>query len=184
MRKWWIILLVLVIATACDEEKQAKEDEPSILRNLPEQDRDFLLEPLEAALDDLRKLADENDALTEEKHVVDTLGWKGKKVVGLDEGDTARLYLDIKQAQKREQHWRYWDKEGELYYMESTIQYLNPDGSTGDQVAYKLYLEEGGVLISSYGRKAFGVEELPDVWRAAEYSPEELTYLLRVVQRF
>jgi hypothetical protein len=184
MKKLWMLIVALAVLTACEEEKKPAAQESGIIRNLPTQDRDFLLEPLEAALDDLRKLADDNDALTEETYAIDTLGWKGKKVLGLYEEDTVRLYIEIQQPQKREYHWRYWDDESELYYMESTIQYLNPDGGVNDQVAYRLYLEEGGVLISSYGRKAFGGGDLPEAWRATEFSPEELTYLLRVAQRF
>jgi len=184
MKKLMLVFVVLIGLSACDEEPQKAQKEEAIIRNLPQQDRDFLLEPLEAALDDLRALADENEALSEESYGVDTLGWRGKKIVGLSDSDTVRLYLEIAQAQKREFHWRYWDDESELYYMESTIQYLNPDGSIGDQMAYRLYLEEGGVLISSYGRKAFAGSELPDAWRAAEFSPEELNYLLQVTRRF
>lgn len=183
MKKGWIILVVLVTATACDEEKSIQEEEPTIIRNLPTQDRDFLLEPLEAALDDLRNLAEDNPNVSEETYRVDTAGWQGKRTVGTLDGDTVRVYLDIQRSGQREQHWRYWDNDGELYYLETWIQHLDDQGGVLNQMAYKLYLEEGGRLISSYERRAFDGEDMIGDWRAASFTPEEMNYILRAGKR-
>lgn len=184
MKKTLIIFFITLSVMGCEEEAaKQKEEAPSIIRNLPTQDRDFLLEPLEGALDDLRALADNDPSITEEVDQIDTIGWKGQRVLGKSAEDTVRIYLDVERSGQRERHWRYWDDDGELYYLETWIQYRNQDGRPQDQVAYKLYLEEGGVLISSYERRSYNGESLSESWRSSSFTPEEMNYILQAGKR-
>lgn len=169
-----------LVVFACGEETTDSNEQQTIIRNLPVQDRDFLLEPLEGALDDLRSIA-ETDPRYETKTIrVDTLGWKGLKKIRHNNNDTAMLDLQISQATKQERHLRYWDENHELYYLESTLIYLDSKGETMDQFAFKAYFEEGQVLISAYSRSAFAGEKLKGPWRTVAPMPETMQYLLHV----
>jgi hypothetical protein len=176
----YLFVLAFLLTVACTEDAVVSNDEETIIRNLPVQDRDFLLEPLEGALDDLRALAESDPRYETQTIRIDTLGWSGQKKIRSNNGDTAMIVLEIHQSTKREQHWRYWDENKELYYLESIITYLDSIGQPMDQFAYKAYFEEGQVLISAYSRTAFAGEKLKGPWRTIEPMPETMQYLMHI----
>lgn len=183
MKRLGLLLIPLLGLFACNADPEAaigKQQKQAIIRNLPTQDRAYLLEPLEAALDDIRDIVDNDPGLFESNRAIDTLGWKGELNFRLNGADTVKVDLKIESDTKRERHWRYWDENGELFFMESTIKYLDDEGNPTDQRAYRLYFEENQAMISAYGRNSFLGKPLPNEWRTITPSPEELNYLMHI----
>ncbi|MEX2597087.1 MAG: hypothetical protein WEC59_09195 [Salibacteraceae bacterium] len=173
-----IIMFSMMVACSGENTKKEQPSTQSMIRNVPTDDRAFLLKPLEAALDDVREITDKNSELFESEEQIDSSGRKSRMQYALDEADTVKVVLEIERPGKVEKHWRYWDKDNVLYLMETRITYLNDKGEADDQRAYRVYLEANRGVISAYSKSAFEGKELSEEWRSTSLSPEELDYLL------
>ena len=183
----WLMFLLSIMMIACDEsasveELKARKPE-GILRNLPTQDREYLLEPLEGAFDDLREVAEYDPSLFESKYSIDTNGYEGEVRFKLRGSDTALIDARIRTANTKEHHQQYWDDEGHLFLLESTIHYVDVNGSKTSSRAYRLYFEEGLQRLSAYGKVSFDGDPLPDDWVTICPTREEQQFLLSAYKR-
>ena len=176
----YLSLLIVLIAIGCGEQASMEDlrpkQEEQIIRNLPTTDREFLLQPLETALDDLRKVIENDPGLddVEESEGGRTL------LLRMSGTDTAMLELQLDLGHAKEKHLRFWDDDGELFMMESTIKRYDQNGDAVEKRAYRVYLEEGNAQLSAYGRVSYGDNTLPRNWVNVCPTEEELAYLLSV----
>ncbi|NQV51584.1 MAG: hypothetical protein HQ500_00285 [Flavobacteriales bacterium] len=173
---------VLALLTSCNEDASMEEMRPkqeqSIVRNLPTQDRQYLLEPLEAALDDLREVVEYNPSF---ETVEETTHEEGKKVVStyrLNGEDTVMVEHEMERPLLRERHQHYYDERGAIFLLEAKIVHLAADGAPIEKRVYRIYYEEGPVQLSAYGKVAYGENALPKDWVTICPTKEEETYLL------
>jgi hypothetical protein len=152
----------------------SRHEKESIVRNLPVQDREYLLEPLEAALNDLRDIIEGDPSLFASSYEVHDSTTTGNVRFKLSGADTVLIDASLNKPGRKERFKRYWDEDGTLFIAELTIQHL---GSREVRV-YRIYFEEGLEKISSYGRVAFDGKPLPEEWVTICPTAEEVDYLL------
>lgn len=166
----------------CNEEASVdhmKANEPdAIIRNLPTKDREFLLQPLEAALDDLREIAEYDPSLETVEEAFSGPGRAGTYTLRKNGQDTAMMVLEIETTSSREKHARYFDDQGDVFLLESTIVRLDNTGEPVEKRAYRIYFEEEEVQLSAYGKVACGDHPLSKNWVMICPTAEELEFLL------
>lgn len=181
-RSPYFILFGAMLLVACNEEAAMEQMRPtqkeSIVRSLPTQDRQFLLQPLESALDDLREITDNNPGL--ETTEVSSEEGTGALTLSVtrDGEDTAKIEASIIGPHSQERHLYYFDRAGEMYLLESKLIRLDGQGNRLEARAYRIYYEENLVQLSAYGKAAFGGMKLPEHWVTICPTQEEEAYLL------
>lgn len=182
MRKLIFIASVLLLASCGDSstsEKVKPEEKRSLKDRLEDTDRDFLLQPLEAALDDIAA-ATEYDPRFEKSTKAITLGdAKGKLVVRTLESDTVYLQVALEGPNgTSEKHQWFSDAKNGLYKSEHNFKnmVIGADGAVSNQ-DYQFYFEETGAMISSYSRKTFGEQKQSEQWVNTEFQPGELKFI-------
>ncbi len=177
-----LTLSVLAMLASCNEnasmDDMRPKQEPSIVRSLPTQDRHYLLEPLEAALDDLREVVEYNPSLETAEETTQEEGMKVVSTYRLNGKDTVMIDHEVEHPFLRERHQRYYDERGEIFLLESNIVHLAADGSPVEKRVYRIYYEDGLVQLSAYGKVAYGENSLPKDWVTICPTKEEETYLL------
>ena len=181
MRKTYVLtFLFLAFLVSCSEPavEEPKEEE-SIGDKLPTKNRDFFLEPLESALDDLKEIVD-----IDESYFSETDTWSEGEVTGsifykLNGNDTALAKLEISgRGNLKELHAWYYDKKGNLFYSEHEITNVDYDFEQGPSHRnYKFYFEDNGTHLSAYARMSFDGNPLPEEWTTVTMTEEEATYL-------
>lgn len=175
-----LVFACLILLAACGEQASMEDlrprQEEQIIRNLPTTDREFLLQPLETALDDLRQVIENDPGLEEMVETADNR----TLMLRMSGEDTAMMVLKLDLGYSMEKHLRFWDDDGELFMIETTIKRFDEQGNDVEKRAYRIYLEEGNVQLSAYGKVAFGDEPLPQNWVNNCPTQEELNYLLSV----
>lgn len=178
----WGFLMASAFLVACDEPKDEMPKRESIIRNLPTNDRAFLLEPLEAAWDDLREITDHDPGLFESSRDIDSAGFHGNLAFKLNGADTVFVHLRIAGDFMTESLSAYWNDEGHLFLLEARISYGQP--RVGHQRAYRLYFDEYNALLSAYGKASFDGKTLPNEWRTICPTEDELDYLINRHRQF
>lgn len=176
-----------VLLWGCLDEPNVKpQKKQSILDNLPVNDRDLLLAPLEHSLDDLRKSIDMDESLFHSdlhwrlNHMVGTMEYK------LDGPDTVMARVGvIGKTPMEEHHSWYYDNDGRLFYSEHHM--LNMD--FGYETApitrdYKFYFEENGSLLSSYGKVGFGRSDGEGQWTPVCLTESEESFVIGRIAKF
>ncbi|MEQ9186928.1 MAG: hypothetical protein RLP15_04280 [Cryomorphaceae bacterium] len=181
-RLHYFLLSASMMLVACSDEGSMEQMKPtqkeSIVRSLPTQDRQFLLQPLESALDDVREITDNNPGLET------TVGSRkeGEKSLTFsitrDGQDTAKIEASISASHSQERHLYYFDRAGEIYLLESKLIRLDDQGNRAEARAYRIYYEENLVQLSAYGKAAFDGMKLPEHWVTICPTQEEEAYLL------
>ncbi|MDB4105017.1 hypothetical protein N9545_05770 [Salibacteraceae bacterium] len=176
-----IFVLVSISLVSCEPMGNGvPQKQKQIIRNLPTEDRQYLLEPLEASLDDVRSIIENNQSLFESDYDIDSNGIKGNVRFKLSGRDTSLIYAFLSDGFRRETHQRFLDDKGELFFDESEVLWLNQEGDVVDKRAYKLYFEEGKELISSYGKVVFNERDYPSNWVTIQPTKEEVKFVLRI----
>lgn len=179
MKKARLLLFGLCIAIAACTEKDEPVVQDSILDKLPEKNRDYLLGPLERAMDDIKAIID-----MDESYFSETDSWTEGDVNGsiffkLNGGDTALARLEISgRGNLQEVHSWYYDKKGNLFYSEHEITNVDYGFEQGPSHRnYKFYFEDNGNLLSVYAKTSFDGNPLPEEWSAVRLTKEEIAYL-------
>lgn len=123
-----IIVLCFVAALAISCEPQGNgipQKQEKITRNLPTQDREFLLKPLEASMDDIRHIIENDQSLFESSYDFDSNGVSGNVRFKLSGRDTFLMYVTLSKISRMEKHQHFWDNKGELFLLESEALRLN-----------------------------------------------------------
>jgi hypothetical protein len=182
MKRLVFIISVLLLA-GCSESNTSKEVEPqekkSLKDRLEDTDRDFLLQPLEAALDDIAA-ASEYDPRFEKSTMAITLGdAAGKAIIKTFKSDTVYIQVALEGPNgTSEKHQWFSDANNGLYKSEHNFKnvVIGADGAISNQ-DYQFYFEETGAMISSYSRKSFDQQKHPDKWVSTEFQPSELKFI-------
>ena len=172
------ICLVLSLASCEPQGNGIPVKHEKIIRNLPTQDREYLLKPLEASMDDIRAIIENDQSLFESDYDVDTNGINGNVRFKLSGRDTSMIYAVLQLAHRTEVHQRFWDDKGELFLAETEVVWKNPNTGEEDKRAYKLYFEEGKELISSYGKVSFNGKPYSSSWVSIQPTKEEIGFVL------
>lgn len=174
-------LLLLLTTAACEggggvEDFKVKEEQ-GVLRNLPTSDREYLLEPLEAAFDDLREVIENDPALFDSERSIDSNGIKTVGKFRLNGSDTVMMDLRRHYDNKREKFLAFRDDSGALLLIEAHLVWTTEGGDPLDRRSFKFYFDEGEILLSAYGKTAFNGAALPVDWVTIMPTPEELAYI-------
>lgn len=172
------LCLVLFLGSCEPQGNGIPMKHEKITRNLPTQDREYLLKPLEASMDDIRSIIENDQSLFESDYDVDTNGITGNVRFKLSGRDTVMIIARLNEGLKQEVHKRFWDDQGHLFLLESEIKWSSIDGQIMEKRAYKLYFEEQYSLISSYGKTAFNEADYPASWSSVQMTPEEFRHML------
>ncbi|MEZ4720921.1 MAG: hypothetical protein R2813_03485 [Flavobacteriales bacterium] len=179
MRVNLFFLIVAVIMWGClDEPQQQKPHQPTILDNLPVNDRDLLLAPLEHAMDDLRA-----NIVADESFFASSVSWRDGHMVGrmefkLDGPDTMMVRATIiGKTPMEEEHFWFYDKEGQLFFSEHHMRNMEFGYETTPVTRdYKFYFEETGSLLSSYGKVGYNTTA-EEEWAAVCLTEQEEKFL-------
>lgn len=173
-----LILGFCFILVACTENQEPVEKE-SIVDKLPESNREYLLGPLESAMDDIKSIVDKDEAYFSESDTWNEGDVKGSIFYKLSGNDTALARLEISgKGNLKELHSWYYDKNGNLFYSEHEITNVDYGFEQGPSHRnYKFYFEDNGSLLSAYARTSFDGNPLPEEWTAVRMTNEETTYL-------
>jgi len=173
------LLIVVVSFSSCEPMGNGlPQKHEQIIRNLPTEDRQFLLKPLEASMDDIREIIENDQTLFESDYDVDTNGIMGNVRFKLSGRDTSMIYGVLRLAHRTEDHQLFWDDKGELFLAETEVEWKNPSNGVEDKRAYKLYFEEGKELISSYGKVSFDGKPYAASWVSIQPTKEEIEFVL------
>lgn len=174
----FFLLATIVGCTEPAEEQKTPEDS-SIADKLPTKNRDFYLEPLENAFDDLKAMIDIDESYFSEKDTWTQGDVKASIFYKLNGNDTALAKLEIQgKGNLKEVHSWYYDKDGHLFYSEHEITNVDYGFEQGPSHRnYKLYFEEKGPLLSVYARTSFDGIPLPQEWTPVKITDEETHYL-------
>lgn len=179
MKKFTLYFILLTILTSCLEERPAQPEQNAIIDNLPINDRELLLGPLESALDDLKKSIEQSESYFASSEEWTGENYSGKLDFKLDGSDTVMVHLNMTSVEgKLEEHDWFYDKDGHLYYSEHFFK--NPSfglGQSPNERHYKFYFEEHQVLISSYARMAFDGKAATEDWTPTCLTKEEELFI-------
>jgi hypothetical protein len=175
-------LLIVIAGTmwGCLENRnpEPERDQPSINENIPLNEREMLMGPIEGALDDLKDVLVNDESFFNPYDEWNDNGIKGSIDSKLDGEDTVMVLLKMSNAVGlKETHQWFYDKDHYSFYSEHL--FMNEQsGVEGMQSskAYKFYFEDKGVLLSVYGKQSFG-EALPETWTPICPTREEEIYL-------
>ena len=177
--KFSAVLCLALILCSCEPQGNGiPVKHEKIIRNLPTQDREYLLKPLEASMDDIRSIIENDQSLFESDYDVDTNGIKGNVRFKLSGRDTTMLHAVISRSNRTEIHHRFWDDKGDLFLAETEVIWLNSEGMETDKRTYKLYFEEEKELISSYGKVSFNGKPYQSSWVSIQPTKEEVGFVL------
>jgi hypothetical protein len=179
MKSLGFTLVALLSLASCLEERPAQPEQNAIINNLPVNDRELLLGPLEGAFDDLK-----NNIEQSESYFASSSDWSrnnqsGKLDFKLDGSDTAMSRVRIRNGQvETERHEWCFDENGHLFYSEhffDTPSFGLNQGATKRH--YKFYFEENNVVLSTYARMAFDGNSAPEVWTPVCLTTEEQSFI-------
>lgn len=174
-----VLWFIAAFAISCEPKGHGiPQKQEKITRNLPTQDREFLLKPLEASMEDIRHIIENDQSLFESSYDFDSNGVSGNVRFKLSGRDTLMIVATLIDGMKRETHQRFWDGRGELFILESETTWLSANHETQEKRAYKFYFEEGYSLISSYGKAAFDGADYSSSWSSIQLTAEEFRYIL------
>ena len=162
--RWSVFFcLSLSMTMACSEPRPSVPKQQNILLNLPVNDRDLLLQPLERALDDLRSNIEANSAFSSASVIT---VWNGIDAViecKYDGEDTLLLRAVLKHNDDVEKHEWFFDEQGFPFYSFHELR-SSETGVIGEEAheAYCFYFEKGQQL-SAYGKFSQG-DKLPEQW--------------------
>lgn len=181
MKQAYILTFLFLgfIVSCTDPVAEEAKVEESITDKLPIKNRNFFLEPLESALDDLKDMV-----IMDESYFSETDTWTEGDVIGsifykLNGSDTALAKLEIAgKGNLKEVHTWHYDKEGKLFYSEHEITNVDYGFEHGPSHRnYKFYFEDNGSQLSSYARMSFDGDPLPEEWTTVTMTDEETAYL-------
>ena len=181
MKIFLILAAIAGITTGCLE--QGENIEPAtqnqILVNLPINDRDLLLAPLESALDDVKAAI-----ATDDSYFEGTADWKEGSVSGLmtfklDGPDTMMVRIEITgNSNLMERHRWFYDQDRRLFFSEHEITNADFGFEKGPMHRnYKFYFEDNGEKLSTYAKISFDGAPLPEFWTPVCLTPEEENHL-------
>lgn len=181
MKYSFYIVVLALLCQGCLENRNSETEEkrPSINENIPLNEREMLMGPIESALDDLKDVLLQDESFFNPYDEWSNNGIKGSINAKLDGKDTVLLILSMANAKGvKEQHEWFYDKEHFVFYSEHqfTNEQIGVDGQHSAK-AYKFYFEDKQVLLSVYGKHAFDSRELSESWTPICPTTEEVTYL-------
>ncbi len=181
-----ILIYVIVLGVAMQsclspkeqpETSEEAETNESFIHDMPEKDRNLLLDPLEGVLEDLKESIDGDLSLTWDTIPLGLEGVSGNFYVKLYEADYAKIVLEAEAENgNSERHFWYFDRTGSLFYSEHQINSLALEGGW-NQTHYKFYFDENGARLSSYGKLAYNGNSMPEEWSSVEVPNEQEAYL-------
>ena len=181
MRQAYVLtFLFLAFLVSCsDPMAEEPKKQESIADKLPIKNRDFFLEPLESALDELKEMFDFDESYFSETDVWTQGEVSGKIFYKLNGNDTALAKLEIAgRGNLKEVHAWYYDKNGNLFYSEHEITNVDYGFEQGPSHRnYKFYFEDNGSQLSAYARMSFDGNPLPEEWTTVTMTDEEVSYL-------
>ena len=182
----WISMGLMVLCTAAcvepvnteQKESEAGAKSEALIDNLPISDRDLLLEPLESALDDLRKGIEDSEVYFASEREINHDGYSGTMRYKLDGADTVMVDFEWSNGTGSTERNRYFfDKKGQLFYSEhKVVDALGLSGVKTSSWELKFYYD-GETLLSSYGRQGFN-EKPNEEWTPVCLTSEEENFWL------
>lgn len=182
MKKLVFIASVLLLAGCGDSattEEAKPEEKRSLKDRLEETDRDFLLQPLEAALDDIAAATEYDPRFIKSTMAISLGEATGKATIKTFESDTVYIQVELQGPNgTSEKHQWFSDAKNGLYKSEHNFKniVMGADGAVSNQ-DYQFYFEETGAMISSYSRKSFDQQKHEEKWINTEFQPSELKFI-------
>jgi hypothetical protein len=181
MKKLFIVAAFAGIITGCLEKGDNIEPAPQnqLLDNLPINDRDLLLAPLESALDDVKAAIQSDDSYFEGAADWNEGNVKGQMTFKLDGPDTIMVQVEILgNANVVERHSWFYDQKHRLFFSGHEITNADFGFEHGPMHRnYKFYFEDNGEKLSTYAKISFDGAPLPEIWTPVCLTREEESHL-------
>lgn len=180
MRAAVFLVLLFSLSSCLDQPKEEEQPvETPIIDNLPINDRDLLLEPLESAYDDLKSAIEVDEGFfmgEDEASQGDVLYKTAYKLYG---PDTMMVEVEISgKTNLSERHKWYFNQKGNLFYSFHEITNADFGFEEGPMHRqHKFYFEDNGAQLSAYGRVSFDGAPLPEQWTPVCLTSEEEKHL-------